>query len=64
MVTALLLRPWIEQMKSVAAEPRVLDDDSQMITTVPRRLENYAHACDFTHAHLESMGAKLAPRKS
>ena len=64
MVTALLLRPWIEQMKSVAAEPRVLADDLQILTTGPRHLENYVHASDLTHAHLHDMGAKLAAHKS
>ena len=64
MVTSLLLRPWIEQMKSVAAEPRILADDLQIITIGPRHLENYVHATDLTHAHLHDMGARLAAQKS
>ena len=64
MVTALLLRPQIEQMKSVVVDPRVLAGDLQIITTGPRRLENYVNASDLTHAHLESMGTKFAPKKS
>ena len=64
MVTALILRPWIEQMKSVAVEPRVLADDLQIVASGPRHLENYVHASDLTHAHLHDMGARLAAQKS
>ena len=61
MVNGLLLRPRIEQMKSVAVEPRVLADDLQNTTTQLRRLENYVYVSDLTHARLESMGRSWHP---
>lgn len=50
MVTSLLLRPWVEQMKCVAAEPK--------------KARKHFHASDLTHAHLHVMGARLAAQKS
>ena len=64
MVVALLLRPWIEQMKSYAVQPRLLADDLQILSTGPNHLANFEFAFDKTHKHLEDMGAKLAPTES
>ena len=64
MLTALLMRPWMEQMKEAAATPRILADDLQIITAGPRHLENLRYAFDLTHEHMEDMGAKIAPSKS
>ena len=64
MVVALLLRPWIEQMKSYAVRPRLLADDLQILSTGPNHLANFEFAFDKTHKHLSDMGAKIAPSKS
>lgn len=64
MVTALLLRPWLAQMKLLAVEPRLLADDLQIICTGARHAEHFQHAFDKTHEQLEDLGAKLAPTKS
>ena len=64
MLTALLMRPWMEQMRAVAVVPRILADDLQIFTSGPRHLENLRYAFDLTHEHMEDMGAKIAPTKS
>ena len=64
MVTALQMRPWIMQMKSMAVKPRILADDLQIFATGPRHLEWFTHAFDKTHLHLQDMGARIAPQKS
>ena len=61
MVVALILRPWIMQMREAAVVPRILADDLQIIATGPNHLENFEHAFDKTHEHLHDMGARLAP---
>ena len=63
MVTALQMRPWIMQMRTMAVKPRILTDDLQMFATGPRHLEWFAHAFDKTHLHLMDMGARIAPQK-
>ena len=63
MVVALILRPWIMQMREAAVMPRILADDLQIFASGPRRLENLEHAFNLTHEHLEDMGAKIAPAK-
>ena len=64
MATALLMRPWLIQMKSLAMKPRILAGDLQMTSIGPRHLENFVDAFDKTHLHLEAMGAKIAAQKS
>ena len=64
MIVALLMRPWMLQMKAAAATPRILADDLQIFTTGPRHLENLTYAFDLTHKHMEDMGARIAPTKS
>ena len=64
MVTAILTRAWIMQMKSYAVYPRVLADDLQVISVGERHLEHFEYAFTKTHKHLADMGAKMAPQKS
>ena len=64
MNVALLMRPWMMQMKACAATPRILADDLQILTTGPRHHENLTYAFDLTHKHMEDMGARIAPTKS
>ena len=64
MLVALLLRPWVLQMKALAAYPRVLADDLQLIVTGQKHATTFQHAFDMTHTHLHDMGARLAPSKS
>ena len=64
MVTSLLLRPWVMQMKSLKVKPRILADDLQLMCTGEGHLDTFTTAFDATHQHLEDMGAKLAPKKS
>ena len=64
MVVALILRPWIMQMREAAVVPRILADDLQIIATAPKHLEHFEYAFDLTHEHLDDMGAKLEPATS
>ena len=63
MVVAIIMRAWIMQMRSLAVKPRLLADDLQLISTGPRHLHNFEYAFNKTHAHLEDMGARIAPQK-
>ena len=64
MVAALLMRPWIMEMRSMALETRIRADDLQLISVGPHHLRNFVDAFDRTHAHLAAMGAKVAANKS
>ena len=63
MVVAILLRPWILQMRQLAVQPRILADDLQIISTGTRHLEHFQYAFTKTHEHIADMGAKIAPHK-
>ena len=63
-ITSLLLRAWILQMKRMAVKPRVLADDLQILASGPRHLELFEEAFDTTREHLEDLGARIAPKKS
>ena len=63
MVTALLLRPWIAQMREMGIRPRVLADDLQLVAVGDNHLQDYTQAMDVTHRHLQEMGARVAPKK-
>ena len=63
MVTSLLLRPWIAQMASIGAIPRVLADDLQVMAYGDDSLQKYVTAADLTHKHLQDMGAKVSAGK-
>ena len=64
MVVALVLRPWVMEMRSYSVKPRLLADDLQVIPTGPNHLKMFQRAFDKTREHLEALGAKLAPTKS
>ena len=64
MITSLLLRPWVMQMKTIKVIPRILADDLQLMTTGRRHLGRFVRGFNTTHQHLEDMGARLAPKKS
>ena len=63
MVVALVLRPWVLEMRSYAVKPRKLADDLQILATGPNHLRLFQLAFDKTHEHLEAMGARIAPTK-
>ena len=64
MVTALLMRPWIMEMKAMAMNTRILVGDLQLVSICPRHVANFKDAFDNTHTHLTAMGAKIAASKS
>ena len=64
LITSLLLRPWVLQMKDLGVKPRFLADDLQLMCTGKNHLQGFAKAFHATHRHLEDLGAKLAPKKS
>eukprot|EP00973_Karenia_brevis_P051165 7106913-Karenia_brevis.AAC.1 len=61
---SLYLRPWIQQMLSIHAEPRTLADDALLMARGKRALHIFHHAFDLTIIHLTDIGGKLAPHKS
>lgn len=62
-ITSLLLRSWIVQTKSIAAKPRILADDLQIIASGTRHMELFEPAFDTTHERLGDLGAKVAQKK-
>ena len=64
MVTAMMMRPWLVQMKQAAVVPRILADDLQILARGANRLNRFENASDATHKHLYDMGARVAPKKS
>ena len=52
------------QMHSIAGKPRLLADDLQILCTGANRLKLYEARFTKTQAHLQDMGATLAPSKS
>ena len=64
MVTSLLLRAWVMQMKAYAVKPRVLADDLQILSQGLNHLKNFEYAFSKTHKHIEDLGGRLAPKKS
>ena len=53
MVVALVLRPWIMQMRRLSIKPRILADDLQVIGTGPNHLKLFEVAFD---------AAQISPR--
>ena len=51
MVVAILLRPWISQMRQLAMHPRILADDLQAISTGTRHLPHFQLAFTKTQEH-------------
>ena len=64
MITSLLLRPWVMQMRGCGIKPRILADDLQLLGTGGNHLSIFEYGFNKTHQHLTDMGAKLAPSKS
>ena len=64
MVVALIMRPWILEMRRLGAKGRVLADDILVTVTGGDHCRFFKVAYDETHRYLHRMGAKLAPRKS
>ena len=64
MVTTMMMRPWLVQMRQAAVVPRILADDLQILARGPNHLSHFEYAFDATHKHLYDMGARIAPKKS
>ena len=60
MVTALLMRPWIMEMRPLAMHTRILADDLHILSVGPKHLEKIQTAFNRTHANLTALGAKVA----
>ena len=60
MITSLLLRPSVMQMKSLKVIPRILADDLQLMTTGRHHLRRFVRGFNTLHQHLEDLGARLA----
>ena len=56
MVTSLLLRAWVVQMRRCAVKPRILADDLQILSQGENHLKNFEYAFTKTHKHIEDMG--------
>ena len=56
MITSLLLRAWVVQMRICAVEPRILADDLQLLGIGENHLKNFEYAFTKTHKHIEDMG--------
>ena len=66
MITSLLLRAWVMQMRDLDVLPRILADDLQLMATSEdgrNHLELFKCGFDATHLHLEDLGARLAQEK-
>ena len=64
MVTSLLLRTWVMQMRGCAVKPKILADDLQILSQGFNHLDHFEYAFNKTHKHIEDMGGRLAPNKS
>ena len=64
MFTALIMRPWILQMRRMEAKGRILADDILVKAEGDHHYATFEDAYDRTHKYLHSMGAKVAPAKS
>ena len=64
MFTALIMRPWILEMRRLGAKGRVLADDILTKAEGDDHCHVFTRAFEETHMYLHMMGAKLAPPKS
>ncbi len=64
MITSLLLRAWVVQMREMKVKARILADDLQLLCKGRQHLRRFEEGFDATHKHLQDLGAKLAPNKS
>ena len=56
MMVALLMRAWVEIMKSMMVHPSLLVDDILIIATGTRMAQQFKDAMDKTHEYLIDMG--------
>ena len=63
-MVALLMRPWLSQMKHRKIDAKVLADDVLMVSKGKTYLRSFADALDYTHGYLHDLGSKVAPAKS
>ena len=63
MATAILLRPWVLQMRDEGVTARVLADDLQILSHGKNCAERFRRAYEQTHSHLMDMGARIQPSK-
>ena len=64
-MVALIMRPWIIQMRTyVGITCYILADDVLILGTGMKMVSNFAKALNATHLYLHKMGAKVAPDKS
>ena len=65
MIVALIMRPWIIEMRQIPSTiAYILADDVMVLTAGPNMARGVADAIDGTHAYLHDLGAKVAPDKS
>ena len=65
MLVALIMRPWVIQMRTVSGtQAFILADGVLVLSTGSDMVRHAAVAIDKTHAYLHAMGAKVAPDKS
>ena len=64
MIVALIMKPWILEMRRLGARGRILADDIFVAATGIRHRELFIAGYQETHEYLERMGAKMAPSKS
>ena len=64
MMVALIMRPWIELMKTVGVACIILADDVLILAQGRWMLSLFAKAIDLTHHYLQAMGPRVAPDKS
>ena len=60
MVTSLMLRACVMQMRGCAVKPRVLADDLQILSQEFNHLGDFEYAFNNTHKHIEDMGGDWA----
>ena len=64
-MVALIMRPWILQMRTYAGITcYILTDDVLIIVAGMKMVSKFAEALNATHQYLHKMGAKVAPGKS
>ena len=64
LMVALLMRAWVEIMKTKAVFPSLLVDDIMIIAYGKNMLRDIKAATDATHEYLIDMGGKISATKS
>lgn len=63
MIVALIMRPWLQLMKEMNVDLKVLADDVIIIAKATRMIKRLAGMINATHAYLHDLGPKVAPSK-